>query len=109
MIRVVPDRNARHVMARLDRGDIRIDDTNRVGIDMSALAWAELVLLSVIWGGTFLSVAVARSRRSGRHRHLTPVHLYSGHGLVHLTDPAFELQLVRRGIPPEALKRGPSP
>jgi hypothetical protein len=26
-------------------------------------------------------------------------------GLVGLTDPAFELQLVRRGIPPKALKR----
>ena len=27
-------------------------------------------------------------------------------GLVRLTGPAFELQLVRRGIPPEVLKRG---
>jgi len=27
-------------------------------------------------------------------------------GLVHLTNSVFELQLVRRGIPPEALKRG---
>ncbi len=34
-------------------------DTNRDGIDMSTRAWAELVLLSVIWGGTFLSVAIA--------------------------------------------------
>ena len=25
--------------------------------------------------------------------------------MVHLTDPAFDLQLVRRGIPPKALKR----
>ncbi len=34
-------------------------DTNRDGIDMSTRAWGELVLLSVIWGGTFLSVAIA--------------------------------------------------
>ena len=26
-------------------------------------------------------------------------------GLVHRTDPAFDYQLVRRGIPPKALKR----
>ncbi len=34
-------------------------DTSRTGIDMSTRAWAELVLLSVIWGGTFFSVAIA--------------------------------------------------
>ena len=28
------------------------------------------------------------------------------HRLTHVTGSAFELQLVRRGIPPEALKRG---
>ncbi len=37
----------------------RVADTRRHGIDMSARAWAELVLLSVIWGGTFFSVAIA--------------------------------------------------
>ena len=26
-------------------------------------------------------------------------------GMVHPTDPAFDLQIVRRGIPPKALKR----
>jgi drug/metabolite transporter (DMT)-like permease len=59
MIRVAPDRNARQFMARLDRRGKRVADTNRTGIDMSTRAWAELVLLSVIWGGTFLSVAIA--------------------------------------------------
>ncbi len=59
MIRVAPDRNARHLMARLDRRDKRVADTNRDGIDISSRAWAELVLLSVIWGGTFMSVAIA--------------------------------------------------
>ena len=59
MIRVVTDRNARQFMARLDRRGNRVADTNRDGIDLSSRAWAELVLLSVIWGGTFLSVAIA--------------------------------------------------
>ncbi len=59
MIRVAPDRNARQFMARLDRRGKRVADTNRDGIDMSTRAWGELVLLSVIWGGTFLSVAIA--------------------------------------------------
>ena len=34
-------------------------DTSRSGIDMSTRAWAELVLLSVIWGAVFFSVAIA--------------------------------------------------
>ncbi len=34
-------------------------DTNRNEIDLSTRAWAELVLLSVIWGGSFFSIAIA--------------------------------------------------
>ena len=34
-------------------------DTSRDGIDLSTRAWGELVLLSAIWGGTFLSIAIA--------------------------------------------------
>lgn len=34
-------------------------DTNRTGIDLSTRAWVELVLLSVIWGGVFFSIAIA--------------------------------------------------
>ncbi len=34
-------------------------DTNRDGIDLSTRAWAELVLLSVIWGASFFSIAIA--------------------------------------------------
>ena len=34
-------------------------DTNRTEIDMSTRAWGELVLLSVIWGGSFFSIAIA--------------------------------------------------
>ena len=34
-------------------------DTHRAGIDISTRTWLELVLLSVIWGGIFFSVAIA--------------------------------------------------
>ncbi len=40
-------------------GSERVADTSRTGIDISSRAWAELVLLSVIWGGIFFSVAIA--------------------------------------------------
>ena len=59
MIRVVPDRNARQFMAQFEQRGNRVADTKRTGIDMSTRAWAELVLLSAIWGGVFFSVAIA--------------------------------------------------
>jgi drug/metabolite transporter (DMT)-like permease len=40
-------------------GGKHVADTNRTGIDMSTRAWAELLLLSAIWGGIFFSVAIA--------------------------------------------------
>jgi drug/metabolite transporter (DMT)-like permease len=51
-------------MTRTDRRGNRVADNNRTGIDtpgfnISARAWAELVLLSAIWGGVFFSVAIA--------------------------------------------------
>ena len=42
----------------MDGGE-RVADTSRTGIDISSRAWVELVLLSVIWGGVFFSVAIA--------------------------------------------------
>jgi len=36
-----------------------VTDTNRTGIDLSTRAWGELVLLSVIWGASFFSIAIA--------------------------------------------------
>ena len=48
----------------IDGGNL-VADTSRTGIDLSSIgilcrAWAELVLLSVIWGGTFFTVAIAQ-------------------------------------------------
>jgi drug/metabolite transporter (DMT)-like permease len=45
-------------------GGKRVADTSRTGIDISGpnisgRAWAELMLLSMIWGGIFFSVAIA--------------------------------------------------
>lgn len=34
-------------------------DHSRTGIDLSTRAWAELLLLSLIWGGVFFAIAVA--------------------------------------------------
>jgi drug/metabolite transporter (DMT)-like permease len=36
-----------------------VADHSRTGIDLSTRAWAELLLLSLIWGGIFLAIAVA--------------------------------------------------
>jgi len=36
-----------------------VADTSRTGTDLSTRAWAELILLSVIWGAVFFSVAIA--------------------------------------------------
>jgi hypothetical protein len=41
-------------------GSKRVADISRTGTDLSTGAWVELVLLSVIWGGTFFSVAIAQ-------------------------------------------------
>jgi drug/metabolite transporter (DMT)-like permease len=46
-------------MVRLDRRGKRVTDTNRDKIDLSTRAWGELVLLSVIWGASFFSIAIA--------------------------------------------------
>ena len=35
-------------------------DHSRTGIDLSTRAWAELLLLSAIWGGVFFAVAIAQ-------------------------------------------------
>lgn len=35
-------------------------DHSRTGIDLSTRAWAELLLLSTIWGGSFFSIAIAQ-------------------------------------------------
>jgi len=37
-----------------------VADTYKTGTDMSTRAWAELVLLSTIWGGVFFALAVAQ-------------------------------------------------
>lgn len=35
-------------------------DHSRTGIDLSTRAWAELLLLSAIWGTVFFSIAIAQ-------------------------------------------------
>ena len=35
-------------------------DTSRGGTDMSTRAWAELMLLSLIWGTVFFAIAIAQ-------------------------------------------------